>query len=173
MSVTTNNTEVEGSIVHVIHAQWNSTDSVYDRTVLALTERDNLTMTVEESEAEFNPAAERRTRRYRTNNTVDVEISSAIAADLEALELIGLVDANGELDFATSSRRLDPMDGDGEFIEIAYFDAEGLTFADAQLVHRLEDVESTSPEIDMTEAPPTATWTMWVHGTVHFGYTGT
>lgn len=173
MSVSTNDAEVEGSIVHVIHAQWNDTDSVYDRTVLALVERDNLTMTVEESEAEFNPAAERRTRRYRTNNTVNVEISSAVAADLEAMELIGLVDANGDLDFATSSRRLDPMEGDGEFIEIAYFDAEGLTFADAELVHRLEDVESTSPEIDITEAPPTVSWTMWVHGAVQFAYTET
>lgn len=163
----TSDTEVEGSIVHLIHVDDSDTEPM--RTVLMLASRDDMSFTVEEEEADFNPAAQRRTRRYRTSNTIDFELSSAINVDMEALELLGIVDTDGALTFDTDSRRLRPADD--EYIELGYFNAEGADYADAELVHRFEDVESASPEIDLSETPPVVSWTMWIHGAVQFAYT--
>ena len=163
-----NDTEVSGELIHVMHVDESGTDPV--RTVLALAGKDDLSLSADEDTEDFNPAAERRTRRYRTTNTGDFELSSVMAADMEALELIGLVDASdGSLTFDNDSRQLKPADN--EFIEISYHDTEAEAYADAQLVHRLEDVETMSPEVSMSDTPPVTSFTMMVHGAVIFNYT--
>ena len=164
---TTNETEVEGSMVHVIHVDDSGTETV--RTVLALAGRDDISLSTDEDEEDFQLAATRRKRRYRVGNTVDVEVASAIDVDTEAMELVGLVDADGTMSFATEDRRLRPEDD--EYIEIAYGNYEGFAYADAELVHRLEDVELANPEVDMGSIPPIVSWTWWVHDAIHFAYT--
>jgi hypothetical protein len=168
MSTTTSDTEVEGSIVHVIHTTYNDTDSTYERTVLALATKDDLSLAVDEDDEDIALAAERRTRRYRTRNTIDLEVASVIDVDMEAAEAVGIVDADGKLDFTKANRRIDSSDD--EYIEIAYFSDESTDIVDAELVHRFEDLELTSPEIDPSATPPLLSWTWWVEGTVHLSY---
>lgn len=165
MSTTADN-EVEGSIVHVIHVDESTTEPT--RTVLALATKDDLSLSIDESNESFDPAAQRRTRRYRTNNTADLEVASAIDVDMEAMELVGLVDSNGTITFDSGARRI--SSDDDEYVEIAYFSAENSNYADAELVHRLEDVEATSPEVDPSATPPLLSWTWWIEGTIHFAY---
>lgn len=172
MSTTETSTtdEVEGSIVNVIHVDNSGTDPV--RTVLALATKDDLSITVDEDSEDFNPAAERRTRRYRTNNTVDIEVSKAISTDQAALETLGLVDENGALDFSSSSRDL-PSE---EYIEIGY-NADELDYssdpgpADYELLHRASDVEIMAGDIDPSETPPTVSFTVMVDGELTFAAT--
>ena len=168
MATTTNDNEVEGSIVHVIHAEWDDTNAVYDRTVLALTTKDDLSVSIDESDESFDLASERRTRRYRTNNTIDLEVSSAIDVDMAAAERIGIVNADGELTFDSAARKIG-YDTD-EHIEIAYYNAESTDILDAELVHRFSDCELTNPEIDPSSTPPLLSWTWMVDGTAHLNY---
>lgn len=169
MADITNDLEVEGSIVSVIHCDESGADPV--RTVLGLCTKDDLSVTIDESNEDFNPASERRTRRFRTNNTIDVEVASAIAPDLEALELIGVTDSDGKITFNSSDRQT----GADEYLEVAYF-ADEPDFsaadipADSELLHRFADCEVTSPEIDPSATPPTASWTFWVEGDAWIDY---
>ena len=165
---TTQATEVEGSVVYVIHVDESETEPV--RTAISLLTKDDLDFSVDEDEEDLELAAERRTRRYRTNNTVDLEVGSPIDIDMEAAELVGIADADddGRLTFGTEQRRLRPEDD--EYIEIAYFNEEGLDYSDAELVHRFEDVEAINPEIDMSETPPVLGWTWIVHGDIWLDY---
>ena len=164
----TNEREVEGSLIYIIHAVWNET--AYDRTALALLTKDDMTLDVEEEEEELNLASERRTRRYRTHNTATFEVSQPIDTDLEALDLVGLVDStdDGRLTFGRQNRRISP--DDGEFIEVAYFDEENLALEDAELVHRFEDVEAMNIELDMSETPPIMGWEWMIHGDIWLDY---
>ncbi|WP_323192418.1 hypothetical protein [Halostella sp. PRR32] len=155
--------EVEGSIVHVIHVDDSGTDPV--RTVLALATKDDISVTIDEDNEDFNAAAERRTRRYRTNGTADLEVASAIDVDMEAMKLAGLVDSNGDVTFDTTDRRIEAPD---EYVEIAYFRDEAQDYANAELVHRFHDVEATSPEVDPSATPPLLSWTWWVESTIEF-----
>lgn len=168
MATTTTDAEVEGSIVHIIHAVWDDTNSVYDRTVLALATKDDLSISVDESDESLDLASERRTRRYRTNNTVDLEVSSAIDVDMEAAELIGIVDADGRLTFDSSSRKVGF--GTDEHIEVAYYNTESTDILDAELVHRFSDCKLTNPEIDPSSTPPLLSWTWMVEGDAHLAY---
>jgi hypothetical protein len=162
-NTSTTDAEVEGSIVHVIHIDNTGTDPV--RTVLALATKDDLSISVDEDSEDFNPAAERRTRRYRTNGTADLEVTSVIDVDMEALELIGLTDSNGDVTFDTADRRIESPD---YYIELAYFTDEGQGYSNAELIHRFEDLELTSPEIDPSETPPVTSWTWWIEGAIEF-----
>ncbi|KDE60616.1 hypothetical protein EL22_00035 [Halostagnicola sp. A56] len=169
MADITNSLEVEGSIVSVIHVDESGAEPV--RTVLGLCTKDDLSVTVDESNEDFNPGSQRRTKRFRTNNTIDVEVASAVAPDLEALELIGVADSDGKITFDSSDRQT----GDDEYLEIAYF-ADEPDFgsvdipADSELLHRFADCEVTSPEIDPSATPPTASWTFWVEGDAWISY---
>lgn len=169
----TSDLEVEGSNVLVFHADDSGTDPEY--TGLALAEKDDLSIPIDESDEEFDPAAGRRTRRYRTNNTVDAEVSSAIATDLSALEKIGVAVEDDEgmaITFKTEDRRIGY--GNDEWVGFAYFKDDVLkrlktgdgvdVIEDSELCHRLDDLELTSPEIDPSGSPPTVSWTWWVEG---------
>ena len=167
---TTQNREVEGSVVYIIHADWDDGVEEFTRTAISLLTKDDLNLTVDEDEEELNLASQRRTRRYRTHNTATMEVSSPIDIDLEAASLMGIVDADddGRLTFGTSNRRLRPEEG--EFIEIAYFNEEDLDLTEAELIHRLADVEVANPEIDMSETPPIMGWEWIIHGDIWLDY---
>ncbi|WP_135827299.1 hypothetical protein [Halorussus halobius] len=161
----TSELEVEGSVVAVLHVDESETESV--RTVLGNCTKDDLSISTDESNEDFNPGSKRRTKRYRTNNTIDVEVASAIAPDLAALEKIGIVDSDGKITFDSSDRKT--LASDDEYIEVAYFDYDPDysavdVEADSELLHRFEDCELTSPEVDPSSTPPTASWTWWVEG---------
>lgn len=169
----TNDLEVEGSQVLVFHADESGSEPEY--TGIALQEKDDLSITVDEDDDDFNPGGARRTRRYRTNNTADAEVSSAIATDVSGLELIGVAveDDNGmAISFKTEDRRIG-FDDD-EWVGMAYFKDDVLKqlkngeeidlIEDSELCHRLDDLKLTSPEIDPSETPPTVSWTWWVEG---------
>lgn len=169
MADITNELEVEGSITAVIHCDESGADPV--RTVLGLCTKDDLSVSVDESDDDFNPGSQRRTKRFRTNNTVDVEITSAIAPGLEALEMIGVADSDGKLTFDSSDRK---VNGD-EYLEIAYF-ADKPDYSavdvptDSELLHRFADCEVTSPEVDPSATPPTVSFTAWVEGDFWINY---
>jgi hypothetical protein len=167
-NTSTANDEVAAPIVHFLHVDESGTDPVY--TLLALFNKDDLSLSVDEGSEDYTPAAERRTRRTRTNNTIDLEAATPFAADLSAMELIGFADSNGKLTTDTEPRQLKPADN--EFVEIAYQNDEGNDRSDAELIHRLEDVEFVSPEIDMSATPPIVSFTAWIEGSVYFNYTG-
>lgn len=165
MADVTQNVEVEGAIAAFLHVDESGTEPV--RTVCALTSKEDLTVTVEEDNEDFIPAAERRTRRIRTNNTIDIELSTAIAPDLSALSLLGIADADGQVTFDSSSRKI--LSADDAYIEIAYFGDEPDystvdMVADSELLHRFADVEIVSPEVDASASPPMVTLTGWVEG---------
>lgn len=159
--------EVQGSIVNVILVDNSGTDPV--RTVLALTTKGDLSVSISESTESFDLAAQRRTERYRTNNEIDIEVSKAISTDQAALEDLGLVDADGAIDFSDASREL----GADKFLEIGYSDDE-LDYstdpgpADFELLHRASDVEIMAGDIDPSGTPPTISFTAMVHGDLEF-----
>jgi len=160
---TSTKTEISGSVVNVIHVDNSGTDPV--RTVLALATKDDLSISIDESTESFDPANVRRTERYRTNNEIDIDVSSAISTDLADLQLIGLVDTNGNIDFSDASRDL----GVDEYIEIGYSDAE-LDYstdpgpAEFEMLHRASDVEIMAGDIDPSSVPPTVDFTVMVEG---------
>ena len=160
----TNENEVTGNLVHVTHVDESGTDPV--ETVLALTTKDGLEFSTDEDEEDINLSSERRTRRYRTHNTADLSVESLVAVDMEAAEMVGIVDSNGKLDFSEASRRLGPE----EAIHIEYYSDEGAT--SAELVHRFEDCEAANPEVDIGNNPPLMSWDWIVHGDVYLNYTG-
>lgn len=168
MSTTDTSTdeEVEGSVVNLIHVDNSGTDPT--RTVLALANRDDLSITIDESDEDFNPAKDRRTRRYRTTNTVTVEATSAISTDQDALNTVGVVDENGKLVFDTDNREW----GTDYYLEVAYTDDE-LDYStdpgptDFDLVHRFGDIEVSVGDIDASSVPPTVGLTFMVEGEVH------
>ena len=165
MPDTTSSTEVQGSLVSVIHVDESGEEP--ERTVLALADKDNLSLSVDEDDEDFNPGSERRTRRYRTNNTIDIEVQSAVSPSLETLELVGIVDEEGKATFSTSDRQI--LEEDDEYIEIAYWDHEPDfetvdVVEDSELLQRFADLELTSPEFDPSETPLQVSWTWWVEG---------
>ena len=165
-SETTTNDEVAAPIVHILHVDESGAEPV--RTLLALVTKEDLTLTLEDENEEFNPAAERRTRRIPTNNTADLEMASPFAADLSAMELIGFADSNGKLVTDPDGRKLSPSND--EYLEIAYQESEGAAYADAELVHRVEDVQFVSPEIDLSATPPVTSFTAWIEGEIWLAY---
>ncbi|MDJ1434773.1 hypothetical protein [Halostagnicola sp. A-GB9-2] len=166
MSITeTNDNEVEGSCVAVMHVDDSGTDP--ERTVLALATKDDLSVPIDEDNEDYNPGSQRRTRRYRTNNTVDLEVQTAIAPELEALELVGIADEEGKVTFAKSDREI--LEEDDEYVELAYFDHQPDfesvdVVEDSELLSRFADLELTSPEFDPSETPVQVSWTWWVEG---------
>lgn len=160
---TSTETELDGSIVNVIHVDDSGTDPV--RTVLALATKDDLSITIDEGTESFDPANVRRTRRYRTTNEIDIEVTSAISTDLADLQLIGLVDDSGAINFAKADRDL----GSDQYLELAYSTDE-LDYstdpgpADFEMVHRASDVEIMAGDIDPSSTPPTVSFTAMVEG---------
>lgn len=160
--------EVIGSVAYLIHVDDSGEDPV--RTAVSLSTKDDLDFSMEEDEETLDLSAERRTRRYRTNNTADLEVGQPYDVNLEAAALFGVVDVedNGRITSGTGARRLRPEDD--EYIEIAFFDEEGQDFADAELVHRFEDVETYNIELALGETPPIMSWTFMVHGDVYLAW---
>ncbi|QCW03570.1 hypothetical protein [Natrinema pallidum] len=173
MSITeTNNTKVTGSIVAVIHVDESGTDP--ERTVLALATKDDLSTPISEDNDDFNPGSKRTTQRIRTNHTIDLEVTSALAPDLETLELVGIVDTDGKVTFDKSAREIN--EADDQYVELAYFDYEPDfstvdVVADSELLSRFADLELTSPEVDPSSTPPQVSWTWWVEGGYWIDYT--
>ena len=172
MADITNEVEVEASMVAIVHVDDSGTDPV--RTVLGLTTKDDLSIPIEEENEDFNPSTERRTRRIRTTNTIDIEVSTAMAPDLEALELVGIADSNGKITFDSSDRDLGP----DVYIEVAYFadepDFSAVAIpADTELTPRAGDVEIANPEVDPSASPAMMSFTAWVEGDFWVSYSGT
>lgn len=155
----TTETEVQGSIVHVVHRDNSGTDPV--DTVLALTTSDGIgELTVEEEEQTVNLSRVRRTKRYRGANAPVIEIESLLDVDMEAASLLGITDGNGNLSFDDSDRRL----GEDNAIRLEYYADEGASTP--ELVHELVDVETVNPSVNPSETPPIMGWTFWIHGPI-------
>ena len=169
MSTTETSTEdeVNGSIVNVILLDDSGTDPA--RTVLALATKGDLSVSIDESTESFNPAQQRRTERYRTNNEIDIEVTKAISTDQQALQDLGLIDDSGAIDFSDSSREL----GTDQYLEVGYSNDE-LDYstdpgpADFELLHRASDVEIMAGDIDPSGTPPTISFTAMIHGDLTF-----
>lgn len=169
MADLTNETEVEGSLVAIIHVDESTTEPT--RTVLALTTKDDLSIPIEEENEDFNLGIKRRNKRIRTSNTIDIEVTTAMATDLSALEQLGIVDSDGKILFDSEGRQL----GTDQYLEVAYFadepDFSSVTLpADAELTHRGADVEIANPEVDPSATPPTVSLVAWVHGDFWLNY---
>lgn len=166
----TNQAEVEGDLVYVMHVDDSGASPV--RTVLALTTKDSISFETSEEESSINLSSERRSRRYRTHNTATLSVESLIAVDLEAAEQIGFVDTadDGKLLFDNDSRRWGPAND--EYLEVGYGpDDDDTTFANLELVHRFEDVEAVNPTIEMGNNPPLLAWDFWIKGDIYLDWT--
>ena len=183
-SVTTD-MEVEGSTVLVFHATGNSTDSSYDRKALALVNKDDLSVTIDEDTEDFNPGGERRTRTYRTNNTVEFEATTALANDLSALEEIGIADSGATdgvaANFSTEDRRIGFADSNPAALEFGFFKDEQLqnakdgnldAIADSEILMRGEGVKIMAGDVDPSATPVTASFSGMIEGTYYFDYDG-
>lgn len=169
--------EVEGNNVLVMLADETGTDT--ERTALALAEKDDMSIPVDEDTDEFTPGRTRRTRRYRTAETIDVEVSSAIGVDAEALQEVGIakeVDDGIQYTSDSSDRRI----GYDEevYAEVAYFVddinegniGELDVVEESELLHRFGQIRTVSPEFDPSETPPMVSWTWWVDGVFYIDY---
>jgi hypothetical protein len=170
MADITNDIEVEGSMVAIVHCDESATEPT--RTVLGLTTKDDLSIPIEEENEDYSKSYQRRTERIRTSNTIDMEVTSAMAPDLESLELIGLVDSDGKLSFDSELRQLGP----DVYLELHYFadepDFSTVTLPDdAELSHRGGDVEIANPEVDPSATPPTCAFVAWIEGDFWINYT--
>lgn len=161
----TNTTEVEGPIASVIHV--DDTGAEVSRTVLGLTTRDALEVNIDEDEVDWDPSTQRRTKRIRTNNTIDIEVESAFATDLEAVDLIGIADAadDGRVTFDNDDRKW----GDDIYIELAFFGDEPDfdtvdIIEDAEVVYRGSEVETANLDMNAGDVPPMWTATFWIEG---------
>lgn len=167
----TSDSEISAEIVHVVHVDESGTSPV--RTYLALAEKDGLTVSIEGEDESFRPGSERRERRYRTSNTVDIEVQSPRDVNDELLDILGVVDVanNNQLDFSKAARTI--SSADNEYIELIYFDREDPAgIADAQAIDRYADLELADDiEYDASETPPILSWTWWVEGDIWWGYT--
>lgn len=158
-------TELSGQLVDVIHVDNSGTDP--ERTVLALATKDDLSVGVDESTEDFDTAIERRTRRNRTSNTIDIEVTQAISTDLAALDTLGVVDTENEgaLDFSDAARDL----GTDAYLELG-FHADELDYStdpgpsDYDQLHRADDVETMLDGIDPSAVPPTVSLVFMIEG---------
>lgn len=162
--------QVEGPILALVHVDESSTEPT--RTVLLHATRDDATLTVEEENEDFNPAAMRRTNRVATNNTVDFEIGTGVTTEGQALELLGIQDTDGQVTFDNSARQL----GEDVYIEVHFFgdepDYSSIALpADSELTYRFGDVEVRNPEVDASATPPVVSMTMWIEGDLYLNYT--
>ena len=163
----TNQIEVEGAIAAVIHVDDSGTETA--RTVLGLTTRDGLEVNVDEDDESWQPSTLRREQRIRTSNTIDISVESAFADDLEAVDLIGIVDGDddGRVTFDSEDRKW----GDDAYIELAWFgdepDFETVDIvSDSEQLWRGSDIETAGLETD-TDVPPTWSATFWIEGDLY------
>jgi hypothetical protein len=171
MADLTTDDAVTGSQVAITHVDDSGTDPV--RTVLALAAKDDLTVTIEDEEEDFNPAARYATRRYIVSGTIDIEVSSAVATDLSQLELLSISDSNDQLNRQPGDRRIG-ADGNA-YVEFAFFDGEpdfGSVdlVADSEILMRFGDVQIANPEVDASASPIMVSFQGWVSGEMYFDY---
>lgn len=170
MSVT-NQTKVEGPLARVVHVDESGTDPVY--TYLAKTPRDELgDLDLGEDSEDVNLSTTRRTDRTRTHNSPELELATLLQPDDENLELLGLVDeasADGEISFANEDRRLGP----DTYIHIEFLAEEWLDNPGGATVEktlRFGDVEMFGGSVNLSDTPPSASATMWIHGMIALDY---
>jgi len=181
----TTDTEVEASTVLVFHATWNSTNSEYDRTALALVDRDELSITVDEEEETWSPSGKKRERGYIIGEDIQFEIGVVESEDLSALEELGVVDtsdADGVVfDNSTSSRRFGFEDSNPSAIEFGLFKDDQLenakndnldAIADSELLRRCEGVKIRAGDSDLSSTPLLSSLTARVEGKYYYDYDG-
>jgi len=177
--------EVEGSTVLVMHATWNETDSSYDRTVLALADKDDTSVTVDENEETWSPSGEKRERSYITGESIEIEVATALATDLTGLEEVGIADTSAsdgiEFDNSTDARRIGFSDSNPAAIEFGLFKDDQLenaksdnldAIADSEILKRFEGVKIRAGDVDTSSTPVTASFTGKVEGTYYLDYDG-
>lgn len=139
MATRTNNETVDARVVNVAVVPEDGAD----KQVLALVEREEVSLSIDEEDEDFEPATETRTRRIPTTEEVTIELGGAIDVDAEALEVLGFVDAEGKY-IRDGGRR-------AAEVYIEYIDVDDWE-AEPELVHRAEDVEWKLDGID-AESP--------------------
>lgn len=176
--------EVEASIVGVFIATWDDTNSEYTRDFLGLTNKDDLSVTIDESTEDFTPSGERRTRRYRTNNEITFEVTQAADKDFAASIEAGLVQDGTDgvrWDPSTDSRRFGFESSNPSGIEFGMFkddigkkidDGSLDVVADSEVLHRFEGVKIMSGDIDPSATPETISFEGMVEGAFWVDYTG-
>ena len=182
---TTTDEEVEASTVLVFHATWNETDSSYDRKVLALVDKDDLSITIDENEETWTTGGEKRERSYITEESIEFEATTAIANDLTGLVEVGIADdsdADGiAFDNSTGSRRIGFGDSNPAAIEFGLFKDDQLqnakdqnldAIADSEVLKRMEGVKIRAGDIDASSTPVTASFSGKVEGKLYFDYDG-
>jgi len=181
----TSELEAEGSNILVAIATWNETDSAYDRTVLALATKEDTSVTIDEDTEDFNVGGDRRTKRYRTNNEITIEVTQAVATDLSALAELGIADKDAtdgvKVNFSTEDRRIGFEDSNPSALEIGIFKDSVLDeaandnidmIADSELLHRAEGVKIMAGDVDPSATPETVEFEGMVEGDFWLDYDG-
>ena len=168
-------TEVEGSLVSVLLAEYDDASTEWTRTVLSQATKEDLSISFDESSEEFDQGSFRRNKRYRVSNTIDVEIATAVATDLDALESLGVVNSNGKATWDTDSRRITNGGDTQQALELAYWKDEPDfssvdVEADSEILNRFTDVKVVVEDLDPSSTPPLMSLMMWVEGGFWFDY---
>jgi len=163
--------EIKGQLVQidVVEVDSSEAEPVETSNVLSLVTEDSMSFSIDEDTEEQTLANIRRTRRYRTHNTVDFSFDQLIAIDLSALEQLNLVDEDGKLNFDETRRLNEDLVEDVEVvIDINYLKNEA---GDIEHTHRLHDVEVYNLDIEMGSTPPVTSIEMMVHGDIELDHT--
>jgi len=186
MTITvTSDTEVEGSTLLIMHATWNETDTAYDRTVLALADKDEVSITVDEDEETWSPSGEKRNRGYITGEDVEFEIGVVEAEDLSALDKLGIVDTTASdgvrFNNTPDARRIGFEDSNPAAIEFGLFKGDQLqnakddnldAIADSELLKRCEGVKIRAGDSDLSSTPVLSSISARVEGAYYYDYDG-
>jgi len=181
----TSDTAVEGSTLLIMHATWNETESTYDRKVLALTDKDEVSITVGEDEETWSPSGEKRNRGYITAEDVEFEIGVVEAEDLSALDELGIVDTETtdgvKFNNTTDARRIGFEDSNPAAIEFGLFKDDQLqnakddnldAIADSEVLKRCEGVKIRAGDSDLSSTPVMNSISARVEGAYYFDYGG-
>lgn len=172
MATLTNENEVVGATVALCLAEVE--DDTWQYTVLSTVT--DLDFNLDEGDDDWEPAHRRRTKRYRLNNTADLDVDGVVDDELEMLSEVGYLDENGAMQFGRDERRHEG--DDGEYLTLHYFDHEPdfesvNMIDDAELVNLFGDVEATGLDIDPMATPPETNITFWIEEEVILNWDGT
>jgi hypothetical protein len=155
-------TELSGAFLEIVKV--TDPDGTASVVTLGFT-TDDVEVSVSEDEASAEGHSDRRRKRRRTYNEVELTVSSFVEPTLETLDEAGIIDSanSGALQFDTESRTWDAC-----LIRV-YEDEED---ASPALIHRFDEVEWSMPDgLTYPSDFATAGLTGWVHGSVQLDAT--
>ena len=147
--MSTNEDQVRGNVVNV----------KVDGTTLGLVERGSVDFSAGEDDETIELATKTTTQTFPSIRDPELSVSSFLAVDADALEELGIVDADGNY--------VRDTDREHDELEIEYLDAED---GAVELAHRFEDVRVNLDDLDIGANPPSFDFTVKIDGDIVLNY---